>query len=355
VVRSVLEQYTISDFVTWDRQRTLVLNPTFQRRSVWSPAARSYLIDTILRQMPIPKIYLRTMIDPRRQTAVREIVDGQQRMRAILDFVNNRFALTTRAGEFRGLRFESMEEDQQVQLLSYPLGVDQLLNASDSDVLEVFARLNTYTVSLNAAEKRHARYQGDFKWAVHESARRWERLWSEFGVVSVRQRLRMADDSLMAEMFGFLLKGLQAGDQPTINRLYAEMEGAFPGQEATTAVLDRSLQAILDSLAPVIAGPLARANHFLVLFGAVAHALVGLPSAGAGEDLPARLPEAIPNVEAAQGNLARLAEIIELPDPPEGPARPFWLASREATVRLDSRRTRFAAFYRALLPEPIDL
>jgi hypothetical protein len=352
----VLEQYTISDFVTWDRQGTLVLNPTFQRRSVWSPAARSYLIDTVLRQMPIPKIYLRTLIDPRRQTAIREVVDGQQRMRAILDFVNNRFALTARASEFRGERFETLTEDQQVQLLSYALGVDQLLNASDSDVLEVFARLNTYTVTLNAAERRHARYQGEFKWAVHESARRWEALWSDLGIVSVQQRLRMADDSLMAEMFGFLLTGLRAGDQPTIDRLYSQMDPVFDQQMEITRALDHVLEMIVSDLRAAVTGPLARAPHFLMLFAGAAHALVGLPAGPLGDTMPERGERALADLDITQANLARLAEIIELPQPPANHmALAFWTASQQATIRLESRRMRFLAFHEAMLPTPIRL
>lgn len=355
MVRSVLEQYTISDFVNWDRQKTLILNPAFQRRSVWSPAARSYLIDTILRQMPIPKIYLRTTIDARRQTAIREVVDGQQRMRAILDFVNNRFALTTRAGEFRGLHFDTLDEEFKLTFLGYPLGVDQLMNASDSDVLEVFARLNTYTVSLNAAEKRHAKYQGDFKWAVHESARKWDVLWSSLGVVGVRERLRMADDSLMAEMYGFLLKGLQAGDQSTINRLYAEMDPAFRNLQRIVSELDSVIDFIVELLSSAVTGPVARAPHFLMLFAAVAHARVGLPPGALGDQLPTRQPSWLSDLEAVQANLARLGEIVELAEPPEGAARGFWLASHGATVRSESRRVRFLTFCRALAPETIEI
>src|SRR5437667_7301018 len=106
MARSVLEQYTISDFLSWHRQHLLVLNASFQRREVWTPAARSYLIDTILRQMPVPKIYLRTRIDSNTQQAVREVVDGQQRLRAIVDFVENPFPLTSRAGDLKGLTYE---------------------------------------------------------------------------------------------------------------------------------------------------------------------------------------------------------------------------------------------------------
>ena len=90
---TILEQYRIHDFVTWDANKELVLNPYFQRRSVWDPQA-SLLIDSILRRMPVPKIYMRTKLDVRTQRIRREVVDGQQRLRAILAFANNEFALT---------------------------------------------------------------------------------------------------------------------------------------------------------------------------------------------------------------------------------------------------------------------
>ena len=61
------------------------------------PAARVYLIDTILRGLPVPKIYLRTRIDVERQVSVREVVDGQQRLKAILDFAADKIRLTSTA------------------------------------------------------------------------------------------------------------------------------------------------------------------------------------------------------------------------------------------------------------------
>lgn len=71
------ETYPIADFLKWDREKELILNPSFQRGSVWKESAKSYLIDTILRGMPIPKILFRTKIDRRTKQIVREVVDGQ--------------------------------------------------------------------------------------------------------------------------------------------------------------------------------------------------------------------------------------------------------------------------------------
>ena len=79
---SILEQYRISDFLDWHREKRLEINQDFQRGSVWKPAARTFLIDTILRELPVPKVYLRTKIDVVTKKSVREIVDGQQRLKA---------------------------------------------------------------------------------------------------------------------------------------------------------------------------------------------------------------------------------------------------------------------------------
>ena len=51
--------YSIRDFEEWNQRNELFLQPKFQRRNVWSDKARSYLIDTIIRGKPIPKIYMR--------------------------------------------------------------------------------------------------------------------------------------------------------------------------------------------------------------------------------------------------------------------------------------------------------
>jgi len=54
-------QFTVADFLSWQREGTLNLNPRFQRRSVWKPGARSYFLDTVVRGLPAPIIYLNKM------------------------------------------------------------------------------------------------------------------------------------------------------------------------------------------------------------------------------------------------------------------------------------------------------
>jgi hypothetical protein len=110
---SILEQYRVSDFLEWHQKKALILNPDFQRGDVWSPAAKTFLIDTILRKLPIPKVYLRTNVDVVSKKSIREVVDGQQRLRAILNFAEDKFALTKRASEYAGKKYSTLTPEEQ--------------------------------------------------------------------------------------------------------------------------------------------------------------------------------------------------------------------------------------------------
>src|SRR5258708_2851732 len=86
--------YSIRDFEEWRERGELVLAPKFQRRDVWSDKARSYLIDTIMRGKPIPKIYMRQDVNPETRRTKREIVDGQQRLSTVLGFIKDKFKIS---------------------------------------------------------------------------------------------------------------------------------------------------------------------------------------------------------------------------------------------------------------------
>jgi hypothetical protein len=290
---------------------------------------------------------LRTRVNVTTKKSIREVVDGQQRLRAILDFAENKFRLSKRATEFAGKRYSDLTEKQQENFLGYPIAVDQLVNASVDDVLEVFARLNSYTVTLNGPEKRHARFQGDFKWAVRTASRRWADLWKK--VLTVRERVRMLDDSLTAEMVGILLAGVTDGGQPKIDAMYRRYDKSFKPGDASIKNLDTVPTYIAKHLADHVENtPLMRPPHFLMLFSGVAAILIGIPRG----ELTAKEwhhPRAISNnLDNVRDNLLTLASVIDRETEPEEPYGEFWRASRSSTQRIASRRIRFPFFVRAL-------
>ncbi len=349
MVTSNLEQYSIADFLEWHEKNQLRLNPDFQRQSVWPPAARAYLIDTILRRLPIPKIYTRTSVDITTKRSMREVVDGQQRLRAIIDFSEDKFSLGPRAKEFEGSRYSTLSDEAKESFLTYQIGVDQLINASDEDVLEVFARLNSYTVSVNDPELRHAKFQSDFKWAIHESANEWRTLWDDIKVISSRDRIRLVSDSVMAEMFGVLLEGVRDGGQAKITKMYERFEkGTIFDQFEVRHKLDKVLDLLTNVFAPaLIDTPLHGSPHFLMVFAASAHALFDIPK---GElDIMKQGGQGIVDEQRCIMNLYQLGQLIEA-DVPYGndSARAFWKASKSSTQRIASRKIRFPVYLDAL-------
>lgn len=68
--------YKISDFLSWYKSKKLILSPDFQRRLVWSENYKSYLIDTIIRGLPIPLIIIRDqLVSLEDYEPKREVVD----------------------------------------------------------------------------------------------------------------------------------------------------------------------------------------------------------------------------------------------------------------------------------------
>ena len=354
----MLHNYPVSDLTQWMREKSLILNPEFQRRSIWPEQAKSYFIETLLEGLPIPNIYMRSVTSTTDMRTYREVVDGQQRLRTILDFVENRIRLGSSANRFEGMKYEDLEEEDQKRLLAYQMGVEQLFDASDDKVLDIFNRLNAYGLSLNSQELRHGKYQGGrykglFRRAVIDAANRWSVLWDRYKVVAVRARVRMADDELMAQMLGTVLEGVQDGGQPAINRLYNNYDEALPNDSVFK--LDETLRYMVDNLSEVLTSRMGNGPHFLLLFAAIAHALRGIPEGAMGGDLPMpdRNSRALSDIYMAIQNLVTLAEVIDAPDSDIAPRfEQFKSASSRTTQRMRSRGVRLVKISEALLPEP---
>src|SRR5262245_35006202 len=127
--------FKVSDFVAWQKDQTLKLNPDFQRRSVWKVGAKSYLIDTIIRGYPIPIIFLRDKrTDLKTLAPARDVVDGQQRLRTVIAFVaphlakkfddydpaRDDFAIDAEHNEeYGGKRFKDLPDSEKERILDY--------------------------------------------------------------------------------------------------------------------------------------------------------------------------------------------------------------------------------------------
>ena len=354
------QQYPISDLYGWIKSEDLTLAPEFQRGDIWTSSAQSYFIDTLLRGLPVPSIYIRIVTDPETKTSYREVVDGQQRLTTIVKFIDGRLPLDKRSKEFEGKTYDTLEEDDQASFLAYQMSVEQLFGANDDTVLDIFHRINAYGLSLNRQELRHGkfqggRYEGTFRLAVIKAAERWEILWSKYRVVTVRNRVRLLHHELVAQLLGVILDGVTDGGQPKIDKLYERYDARVP--DGAEDRFDQVCGYIITHFPDVLETKLGNGPHFMILFAAVAHALFGIPIGDMGgqyPELPPRDVSALSDTPAAIANLLALADVFELSGD-EVPRRfaGFKVSIAGTTQRIKSRSVRFLTLYRALLPDPI--
>jgi hypothetical protein len=236
---------TVVDYCDAMKRRDITVNKTYQRSDqVWPESAKSYLIETIVRGYPLPKIYLYQITDIKSRKTVKEIVDGQQRSLATYDFYNDRFTLsrTLETEALKGQKYSQLQDDEKHAFLSFSLSFDLLVGATNENIVEVFRRMNSYTVPLNAEEHRHASYQGRFKWFANRVAKRYNGLFRAIGLFSEKQLIRMADTKLLAEICDALLNGVRTTNRRILDRLYREHDKTF----AEEKLLERCLNEAFD-------------------------------------------------------------------------------------------------------------
>lgn len=229
-MRTVATNYTVQDFLAALERGEIKINRDYQRSDeVWPDAARSYLVETILLDFPIPKLALHQITDAATGKSHKELVDGQQRGATIRAFRGDKFRLSSAVENLalRGLQFSTLSVDQKTSFLNYPLNVDLFLGAEPGQIREVFRRMNSYTVPLNPEEQRHAKYQGRFKWFLHRLGLRLNEVWESMGVFSQKALVRMADTKLLAEICHAMLHGVTTTNRGTLDRLYRDYDDDF--------------------------------------------------------------------------------------------------------------------------------
>ena len=270
--------YGVNDFLQWHRKRELVLQPRFQRREVWTGKARSYLIDTVLRELPIPLIFIRQDVNPSTHQTVREVVDGQQRLRAILDYIEGDFAVQAAHNrEHARKHYGDLPESVQRRLLDYELSVVILVGATDADVLNVFARLNSYTEKLTPQELLNAEFSGAFKQTVYEMGFSHLAFWQKHKILSDRQIVRMAEAELTSELVIAMLDGLQDGKK-SVRQFYERYDDQFPHGARVRRRFGRVIDELELAIGDVFASTVFRRKAmFYSLFCVTYDMLFGLP------------------------------------------------------------------------------
>lgn len=336
-------QFTVAEYVKQMRTGDIKVNKNYQRSSaVWPPAARSYLIDTILHGYPIPKLSLYQKTDLKSRTTTKEIVDGQQRSQAIRDFFENSLRISGHS-TFKGKTFEQLEPEHQERFLAYAINADVFAAATEEEIREVFRRINSYNVPLNAAERRHAKFQGEFKWFVVKLCEDHSQSLKDLGIFSEQQLGRMNDAALFSEVCRTLVYGVDHASEPKLEALYKDFDKEFDVADDLSAAINTAMRLLLE-WDDLHGSPLYKPYNVYSLMTAIGHIARRFPALQNVFRVERR--SRIDPGSVIDG-LSTLVQALEAEDK-KGPLSSFVEACAQKTNRKDTRTTRFKSFCKAL-------
>lgn len=212
----------------------LNLEPGFQRLSVWNERDRAKLIESILRNYPLPAIFLYKREE--KGHLVFDVIDGKQRLESILMFI----------GKMRGgFRAEAqLPGSEAIDLVSWAMlkrkSLQHLITGYEipvievdgelGDIIDVFVRINSTGKALTPQEKRHARYYNSpFLKEAARLAERFKNYWVDSGIFSVGQLARMKHVELTCELMLSLVQGDVLNKKTALDRVMATT--SFDGRQ----------------------------------------------------------------------------------------------------------------------------
>lgn len=157
------------------------LDPDYQRRHRWPIETSSRLIESLILNIPIPVVFISQDIDVDEEIGESvsryTVIDGQQRLTAIYSFLNDDYALEGLEAlpELDGMRYKDLPpfllrrlEERTVKCLRIDSTVDEQVK------FDIFERLNTGSIKLEAQELRNATARGPFNVLIKELAKNKE-------------------------------------------------------------------------------------------------------------------------------------------------------------------------------------
>lgn len=165
----VRQTWSISEIYQKIKDEKLILDPDYQRRAIWGSDKKTAFIESLYMEIMIPPIYVVEVPgDDILEETKYEVVDGKQRLTAIIEFIKGTLRLNERnleyyADVFGGKNFSEIREintEKTSQMLSSILDIYVITaNSPEFTKYDIFARLNRGAEKLKVNEIRRAIYK----------------------------------------------------------------------------------------------------------------------------------------------------------------------------------------------------
>ena len=260
------------------KKEALSLKPKYQRNPIWSIGQKCFLIDSLISGCPLPQVYINVITKRlgKNRSTVYEVVDGQQRLRTIIEFMNGEWKLlSTTAKSYPvskkykhhiGKYYSQLPSDLQDQIWNYPLAVQELRGWTDRQIRSLFRRLNYVVEKLNRQELRHSQYFGEFVKVVEQLTQL--EFWDNIGLFSRRDSQRMKDVEFISELYIVIVDGLQ-DQQKTIDKFYADYDVVYPKKSKHLSNFNQVIESLRSIEDVIVETRFSKKADFYALFAAV--------------------------------------------------------------------------------------
>ena len=225
---------SIKEISTMFLSGNLIVDESYQRRSVWGERDKIRLIETILLNLVIPEVFFwKAETDPETGESITHIVDGQQRIKAISSFIENEYKLKSQylldeqiKEKYGNKFFKELDQDVKKAIWNYRLMIIEISQESTKEeIVQVFRRLNLTDFNLNDQEKRNS-ISGDFAALARDLSE--NEIWDEKHLFNNTDIKRMKDVEFCGTLILLYRQGIiDQTDQKPLNQAYEDLQTGY--------------------------------------------------------------------------------------------------------------------------------
>lgn len=251
----------------------LFADPSYQRRKVWNDQDKVRLIETILVELVMPEVFFWTTDrDPDTGIACTHIVDGQQRINAIVDYIggeyvlNDKYLMNDEIKAFCGKKsFKQLDQIYKNKIWEYPISIVEIdSECTMVEIKELFYRLNLTNYSLNQQEKRNSR---DSAFGDKSEALSTYDFWKKTKLFSSADARRMKDVEYCCSIYILANEGIVDQTNDTkINNYYDDYKEDFDADNKLKSRILRAMSVIEDILDKTTVSFISKKAQMYTLF-----------------------------------------------------------------------------------------
>ncbi len=263
---------TVADIYQLIDEGKLTLQPVFQRKFVWTAEHQEAFIDTILKGLPFPEIYVcEGDVDVQKLRTTRLVIDGQQRLTTIRNYIEGKHEQPPTKIPC----YEELSTAQKQNFINYQIVMRDLGKVDEDTTREIFRRINLTKFKLDDVEIHNAVYDGHFIQAAKAVLDNVE--LEQYGVFRESEFTRMADLHFILLVMATIENGGYFAQDREVESKVASLNEEYPNKDHTIALLLKTFATIKDLDLPFDSMWFRKSNFFTLVVETATH-IESLPS-----------------------------------------------------------------------------